>query len=54
MAEPAWKTFHGEERLLTSWEAEEKASREAEARKAAEEEVTRLRAEIDRLKRSPK
>jgi Uma2 family endonuclease len=38
------------ERLLTSWEAEEKASREAEAREALEEELVRLRAEIERLK----
>jgi Uma2 family endonuclease len=52
------------ERLLTSWEAEEKAAREAEGRKAAEErtaqaeegwkaaeeELVRLRAEIERLK----
>ncbi len=38
------------ERLPTSWEAEEKGAREAEARKAAEEEIARLRAEIERLK----
>lgn len=52
------------ERLLTSWEAEEKAAREEEARKVweqrtaqaeearkvAEEELARLRAEIARLK----
>ncbi|HEY3569079.1 MAG TPA: Uma2 family endonuclease [Thermoanaerobaculia bacterium] len=56
------------ERLLTSWEAEdkaareeearkaaeEKASHEEEARKAAEEEIARLRAEIERLKQPPK
>jgi Uma2 family endonuclease len=42
------------ERLLTSWEAEDKAAREAEARKAAEEEIVRLRAEIERLKQSLK
>lgn len=56
------------ERLLTSWEAEEKAAREeeraareeeratreAEARKTAEEEIARLRAEIERLRQSPK
>jgi Uma2 family endonuclease len=49
------------ERLLTSWEEEEKAAREeekaareAEARKAAEEEIALLRAEIERLKQSSK
>lgn len=42
------------ERLLTSWEEEERAVREAEARKAAEEEIALLRAEIERLKQSSK
>ena len=37
-------------RLLTSWEEEERAAREAEARQAAEDELVRLRAEIERLK----
>jgi Uma2 family endonuclease len=37
-------------RLLNSAEHEEQATREAEARKAAEEEVARLRAEIERLR----
>ncbi|HEX7184121.1 MAG TPA: Uma2 family endonuclease [Thermoanaerobaculia bacterium] len=47
------------ERLLTPLEIEERAAREAEARKvaeealkAAEEELTRLRAELERLKKS--
>ncbi|MFL6260643.1 MAG: hypothetical protein ACJ76Y_13090 [Thermoanaerobaculia bacterium] len=38
-------------RLLTSEEAREQAAREAEARKAAETELARLRAEIERLKK---
>jgi Uma2 family endonuclease len=47
-----------DERLLSEWEvrqahqaAQEKAAREEEARKAAEAELERLRAEIDRLKK---
>jgi hypothetical protein len=38
-------------RLLNLEEQEERADREAEARKAAEKEAARLRAEIERLRR---
>jgi len=38
------------DKLRTSWEEEERAAREIEARLAAEDEVRRLRAEIERLK----